>query len=108
MWTHLSDLQAHAQKKKEARERLRGEQDTRTERVRSSDLNIRFLPSTPLLAVKMASLRNRFFVLRHGQSLGNVAKIIVSDAKNGCSDYGLSDIGKEQACQVMQTIRLMI
>jgi hypothetical protein len=61
-----------------------------------------------LLAVKMASLRNRFFVLRHGQSLGNVAKIIVSDPKNGCSDYGLSDIGKEQACQVMQTIRLMI
>ena len=86
----------------------RRDRDTRKEGVQSSDLSIRFLPSTPLSAVKMASLRNRFFVLRHGQSLGNVAKTIVSDPKNGCSDYGLSDIGKEQACQVMQTIRQMI
>mmetsp|Transcript_11034 Transcript_11034/g.17705 ORF Transcript_11034/g.17705 Transcript_11034/m.17705 type:complete len:285 (+) Transcript_11034:166-1020(+) len=45
----------------------------------------------------VATLRNEYFALRHGQSLANVAGIIASDPSVACSKYGLSDLGKEQA-----------
>jgi len=41
--------------------------------------------------------QNSFFALRHGQSLANVAGIIASNPDIACSNYGLSDVGKEQA-----------
>lgn len=50
-------------------------------------------------------LKNSYYILRHGQSLANIDKIIVSDPENGLTGYGLSDIGKLQvadsvaACQ---------
>ncbi len=47
-------------------------------------------------------LKNRYFLMRHGHSLANEAGIIVSDAKNGVSGYGLSDKGKQQ---VVESIR---
>ena len=44
-------------------------------------------------------LRNQYFVMRHGQSEANAEGVIVSDAKTGCAQYGLSDHGKEQVRQ---------
>lgn len=41
-------------------------------------------------------LRNRYFIMRHGQSVANVIGKVVSDPKNGVSEYGLSVEGKEQ------------
>lgn len=46
----------------------------------------------------LAGLRNRYFLMRHGQSKANVAGIIVSSlARDAAGDYGLSDLGREQA-----------
>jgi probable phosphoglycerate mutase len=43
-------------------------------------------------------LRNRYFLMRHGQSKANVAGIIVSSlARDASGDYGLSALGREQA-----------
>lgn len=43
-------------------------------------------------------LRNRYFVMRHGQSKANLQEIIVSHPANGIRDeFALTDIGKEQA-----------
>ena len=46
---------------------------------------------------KISSLHQRYFALRHGQSLANVAGLIASDPEVACKKYGLSDLGKEQA-----------
>ncbi len=43
-------------------------------------------------------LKNRYFVMRHGESKANVAKIIISTPENGVKeDYALSEVGREQA-----------
>mmetsp|Transcript_4847 Transcript_4847/g.12334 ORF Transcript_4847/g.12334 Transcript_4847/m.12334 type:complete len:352 (+) Transcript_4847:28-1083(+) len=42
-------------------------------------------------------LHHRYFALRHGQSLANVAGLIASDPEVACQKYGLSDLGKDQA-----------
>jgi broad specificity phosphatase PhoE len=43
-------------------------------------------------------LANRFSVMRHGQSMANAAGIIVSCLENDRrGDYGLSELGREQA-----------
>ncbi len=39
---------------------------------------------------------NLFYVMRHGNSMANQAKIVVSDPKNGVDQYGLSDLGIQQ------------
>jgi probable phosphoglycerate mutase len=42
-------------------------------------------------------LKNRYFVMRHGQSKANLAGIIVSRVETDASgDYGLSELGREQ------------
>jgi len=46
--------------------------------------------------IKLPSLRNDYYVMRHGQSLANTAGIIVSDPLNGLHNYGLSDQGRVQ------------
>eukprot|EP00591_Stephanopyxis_turris_P000472 CAMPEP_0195525992 /NCGR_PEP_ID=MMETSP0794_2-20130614/26771_1 /TAXON_ID=515487 /ORGANISM="Stephanopyxis turris, Strain CCMP 815" /LENGTH=236 /DNA_ID=CAMNT_0040656585 /DNA_START=99 /DNA_END=809 /DNA_ORIENTATION=- len=43
------------------------------------------------------SLTNKFYSLRHGQSLANVEKIISSNPDVATVKHGLSDIGREQA-----------
>ena len=43
------------------------------------------------------SLNNDYYVLRHGQSKANVAKVIASSPAIATKKYGLSDTGKEQA-----------
>ena len=39
---------------------------------------------------------NRFWIMRHGQSLANVEGIVVSDPENGVDNYGLSATGISQ------------
>lgn len=51
------------------------------------------------------SLRQDYFALRHGQSLANVAGIIMSDPAQACFNYGLSDVGKEQATAAANNVR---
>jgi probable phosphoglycerate mutase len=41
-------------------------------------------------------LNNRYFAMRHGHSLANQQGIIVSHPQNGCDNYGLSGLGREQ------------
>ena len=46
----------------------------------------------------LTGLRNRYFLMRHGQSKANVAGLIVSSAeRDAAGDYGLSDRGRDQA-----------
>ncbi|HIQ15506.1 MAG TPA: histidine phosphatase family protein [Leucothrix sp.] len=45
---------------------------------------------------KLKNLKNRYFVMRHGQSMANLGGLIVSTPENGVTAYGLSDEGKEQ------------
>ena len=47
-------------------------------------------------------LSNRYFVMRHGQSLANLQQVIVSDPQNGIDDYGLSEQGM---VQVRESVR---
>lgn len=40
---------------------------------------------------------NRYFLMRHGESVANLADRIVSLPENGLNDFGLSDLGRQQA-----------
>lgn len=54
-----------------------------------------------------AILKNRYFVMRHGESKANVAKIIISTPQNGIKeDYALSELGREQARKSAQETHL--
>lgn len=46
--------------------------------------------------MKKIKLRNRYFILRHGESKANVAHILLSHPKEGTVSYGLSPKGKKQ------------
>ena len=46
--------------------------------------------------VALRSLRNRYYAMRHGQSLANCEGLIVSHPKNGLHGYGLSESGRRQ------------
>ncbi|KAJ9466110.1 hypothetical protein DIPPA_26641 [Diplonema papillatum] len=44
------------------------------------------------------TLKHRYYVLRHGESLANVGQIVCSTMENGVKpEYGLSALGREQA-----------
>jgi len=49
------------------------------------------------------SLKNKYYALRHGQSLANVAKIISSDPSISTVQHGLSNLGKEQVSTSAQS-----
>jgi probable phosphoglycerate mutase len=52
-------------------------------------------------------LRNRYFVMRHGQSKANLAGIIVSRVETDASgDYGLSETGREQVLAAARSCQL--
>ena len=51
--------------------------------------------------IDIRRLKNRYYVMRHGQSLANVRGIIVSSPENGLSGYGLSRTGRSQARQAV-------
>lgn len=47
-------------------------------------------------SINSSSLTNKYYALRHGQSLANIAKIISSDPAISTKQHGLSELGKEQ------------
>ena len=49
-------------------------------------------------------LANRYFVMRHGHSIANAQGIIVSHPENGCSAYGLSELGQSQVQRSLQRV----
>ena len=49
-----------------------------------------------------AELSNRYYVMRHGHSLGNQQGIIVSHPQHGCAGYGLSEQGRDQVQASLQ------
>lgn len=51
------------------------------------------------------SLRQDYFALRHGQSMANVAGIIMSDPTVACTNYGLSEVGQQQATAAAHDVR---
>ncbi|RXJ70610.1 histidine phosphatase family protein [Veronia nyctiphanis] len=52
----------------------------------------------------MAVFKNTYLIMRHGQSEANVADLIVSDPKTGCSQFGLSPLGESQARESALTL----
>jgi len=49
---------------------------------------------------RIANLKNRYFLMRHGQSKANLLNIIVSDPEDGKhEDYALSVLGQQQALE---------
>ena len=44
-------------------------------------------------------MKNRYYLLRHGESKANAADLIVSDPKIGCEDYGLTERGRAQVLE---------
>jgi len=52
-------------------------------------------------------LSNDYHVMRHGHSLANRQSIIVSHPANGCSGFGLSDLGEDQVRASLQQDSLL-
>jgi len=55
--------------------------------------------------IDLRQVKNRYYIMRHGQSRGNVEKIIVSSPDNGIPGYGLTQKGKVQADQSIKTFQ---
>jgi probable phosphoglycerate mutase len=53
------------------------------------------------------SLKNRYFIMRHGQSESNVIGILVTDPANGIDSYGLTNLGKEQVKEAVLSNKLL-
>jgi len=49
---------------------------------------------------------NRYYLMRHGESLANRRGLIVSDPINALTNYGLTPLGAEQVTQVALQTRL--
>lgn len=52
--------------------------------------------------IKFKEVKNSYYIMRHGESLGNIEKIIVSDPGNGLFGYGLTPAGKKQAADALK------
>ena len=48
------------------------------------------------MILNFKQLNNIYYAMRHGQSLANIERIIVSDPAIGTVAYGLSSVGREQ------------
>jgi len=56
--------------------------------------------------IAKTSLSNRYYLMRHGESLANRRGIIVSAPENAIDDYGLTARGAEQVMQAALNTRL--
>lgn len=54
----------------------------------------------------MKTNNNRYYLMRHGESLANRRGLIVSHPQNALDDYGLSTLGAEQVMQAALNTRL--
>jgi len=52
--------------------------------------------------IQLDSIRNHYFLLRHGQSEANVLEIIVSNPVEGVEKYGLTPTGRSQITSSVQ------
>ncbi len=52
--------------------------------------------------INFQNLKNSYYILRHGESLANIQKIIVSDPQNGLFGYGLTATGKKQVADSLK------
>jgi probable phosphoglycerate mutase len=55
---------------------------------------------------KLSSLKNKYFALRHGESMANIEGIVVSTPENGIPKYGLSEEGRAQVKRSMTKANL--
>lgn len=53
--------------------------------------------------LELDHLNNRYFAMRHGHSLANQRAIIVSQPENGLDGFGLSDRGRVQVRESLQS-----
>lgn len=53
----------------------------------------------------LRTLRNRYFVMRHGESEANVFEVAVGDPKRGVKGFGLTDLGRRQAVEAAKTFK---
>lgn len=51
-------------------------------------------------------MKNRYYIMRHGESEANVARLIVSDPKIGITRYGLTANGLEQVANSVKASNL--
>lgn len=49
------------------------------------------------------TLKNKYYLMRHGRSLANEKGIIISDPANGCNSYGLSETGRQQIRESLES-----
>lgn len=56
--------------------------------------------------LNLKKLSNRYFIMRHGESIANIEKIILSYPENGINDYGLTEKGKVQVKRSIQNCNL--
>ena len=50
-------------------------------------------------------LRNRYFVMRHGESEANVRGVLVGDPQRGLEGFGLTELGRRQAVEAADAFR---
>ncbi len=50
-------------------------------------------------------LRNRYFVMRHGESEANVLGVAVGDPQRGVAGFGLTDLGRRQVAEAVRAFR---
>lgn len=72
--------------------------------TRKQNLGLKRLQSSFNQLDTCDDLKNTYYALRHGQSKANVGGIIASDPKIATVEYGLSELGKEQATKAGQAI----
>jgi len=53
----------------------------------------------------LKELNNSYYIMRHGQSRGNVEKKIVSSPENGIPGYGLTQKGRAQAAESIENVK---
>lgn len=51
-------------------------------------------------------MKNRFFIMRHGESIANRKGLIVSEAENAIDEFGLTSLGAEQVMKSALKTRL--
>lgn len=55
--------------------------------------------------IEISKLKNNYYALRHGKSVANEERIIVSDPENGIESYGLCPEGELQAFAAAKRIK---
>jgi len=63
-------------------------------------------PQSKIMKANDTPTKNRYYLMRHGESLANRRGIIASSPENALHDYGLTALGSEQVMQAALNTRL--